>query len=208
MGFFDDFIADFTPDQIKTFSKNQRLMLAVHKRDEATIRDILSTPDENVIVNEIILMRALESNTSNNTLILILNHLQVENSDQSRLSAQLVGKILDTQDIDLYDVGYERYLKGDHDMLSFILSCGSLDIIWHHTIKKNRLCPHEKFTYMPTPERKIKLMKCGLIRSEHNYLYDDQGQSKLPVNNLFMRCCADGRIDDVRRIINSHKTKK
>lgn len=213
MSLIGEFIADFTSDQIIKLSKTQQFIIAILNRDEYTIRKILSIVDEKFVIKDALLREIMRSNFSNDLLSFILLYPHHEYEPSYILRTLIIIIIRDGQDIKFYDAVYEKYLKKEQNVMINVMFFNTFQHrkTFEHSMKTNRICFHQTFltiNFDNEPERKSNLMKCGLMRSDENDLFDDQGQSKVPVNNLFMRCCADGRIDDVRRIINSHKTKK
>lgn len=212
MSFFDDFIADFTEDDLKLLSKNQLLKIAIVNQDVDTIKSILSIPNDKVIIRKSMLMYLMKINIfhqMNDIIKLILTYPYLE-YDQIDIDYEIINIITFFQDVQLYDIYYNNYVvrKFYFNQNIFHNNINKTEIL-SHLVKNNRLIDHITLTNISLSiEKHTNLEKIGLMYSCYDELFDEQGKPKLPVNNLFIRCCADGRIDDIKKIISSHKIKK
>ena len=206
MDFIDNFVADFTPEELACLSKKQLLRIAIVQRNEQGILNILSDNDPNVIIRESDLTYTMESRVSNYVKVAMIMYEHHE-SEPYIYSISLIEFITSTQNTDLYDKYYDDKLNNQRNIDMLFIKNISNPKVFSHLMIKNRIANYDTLCNVGMSVKdKAILSKCGLMNLDYDDLWQND-KPKVPINNLFMRYCADGRLDDVKAIMKKMKHK-
>ena len=206
MDFIEQFVADFTPEELTRLFKKQLLRIAIVGQNEETIRNILSESDPAIVIRRSDLIYVIDGNLSDDIKVMMIMYKYHESEPYLHKST-LVELITSTQNTDFYD----RYSEKLNDQLCsdrlFIQNI-SKPKMFCHLMNRNRIPSYDTlFSIGLSIKDSTILSRCGLLSSPHHELYDDQDKPLVSMNNLFMRCCADGRLGDVKNIMKKMKYK-